>query len=435
MGGASFDEVLAATPGGLGARAVTTPRLHPVLAGPEQWAATVWATEAEVRQPGAVTPERLQRLALEVTWLKLHGFVQVCRLLAEFHASASGPHLGLSPDNVMFTLAGQGRSAAPVRHAFEAWLVDVGTMRQPLPQGVGLLGANAQLPTAAPDVPRAFVSPLVEAARNTVELVLHVHARAAGAERAGTLLLELKVVRERPDGVQAGDLVRLVPEGRLPVLGDQPLVARVASVGRDVVTAELQLPAEMGAALPQALPPFVATATFHRRLDAGADRFALGMLLARALLGHDRRDLFAVRELWDGILDRLASSAARQADPGKRAASLRGLLESERQALASESVLWPAAWREAVPNPVPTAIWRELMLLIGRLLTAGTPIATAPDADGDVLAPVLATAEDLLARLQIERSEVDVRAKELTTVALQMAATATAAMVGPGGSA
>ncbi|MFO1078546.1 MAG: hypothetical protein U1E73_12555 [Planctomycetota bacterium] len=404
------------------------------FAGERQWLGAAW-----VRGDGVAAladdPERARRLGLEAAWLKLQAWIETCRAVAGHHRELGVPHLGLSSDNVMLSFAGTGRAAFPARWGGEVALVDLGCSHRRALAGLGE-GIDA-LCLPGGDAVRTFASPWLEPAAMRRELTMQASATLLAGETKG-LALVLRSARERLDEVALGDVVEVVPDGPLPATGERPLLGRVTAVTRDGATAEVllgdgPLPAEPFA--------FAATATFHRRLQTPADLFGLGMLLARALLVHDERDVFAVRELWDRMLDKLAMMLAgnKTADPDRVAATVRNILDAERDNLASAAVLWPAPLRAEAPDPVPAALWRDLLLLIARLLTGypgfafaahhGDVTAAAPDRP---LLAVLAEAEELLAALQIELFEAGPRDAELAAIAGELAREATAAMAGRG---
>jgi hypothetical protein len=361
-------------------------------------------------------------------------------VVAAHHRELSAPHLGLSADNVMLRAIGGGRSMAPARWCFEAALVDVGSSQRRVLAGLGQLDGAAALCLPGTDAGRAYLAPQLDPALMSFALPMQVTAGRLGDGDAGPgLRLELRSARERLDRVRPGDVVRVQPDGGLPGTGEQPLLARVTAVKRDHVIAEVRLEPASTAALPAAPFPFAALATFHRRLQTPSDLFALGMLLARALLVHDERDVFAVRELWDRVLDKLEMmlGGAKAPEPERIATTLRSLLDAERGHLSSNAVLWPKALRAAVQEPVPAVPWREALLLIGRLLTNhdgfsfaahhGDVPAAAPDAP---LRQVLQAGEELLAALQLELNEQAPRAEELANIANELVREVNAAMVG-----
>jgi hypothetical protein len=424
-------------------RAVTLEPLGRILAGEKQWLAAPWTAGDRVDTLAGDTT-RLARLAIEAACLKLQAFVQVCRIVAAHHKELAVPHLGLSSENIMLRHCGSGHALAPVRWCFEATLVDVGSSRRRALSGLGRLEGISPLCLPGADTAGTYSSPRLDQALTSFELTTQVTAKPLGEAGATTgLRLEIRSTRERLDRLQPGDVVRVQPESTLPVTGEQALLASVVSVKRDAVVAECRLDEALATPLPPKSFGFAAVATFHQRLQTPCDLFALGMLLARSLLVHDERDLFAVRDVWDRILDKseMMLGGPKAADPERITATLRNLIDAERSHLGSASVLWPASLREKVQEPVPAALWRELLLLIARLLTAhggfsfaahhGDVPAGEPDAP---LRRVLQHAEELLAALQLELTEAGARALEVADVASELALEINAAMVGkPGG--
>lgn len=439
-GGASLEQACAAamSPGRLASQLPLAQR----LAGEQQWLSAPWTTADRVATL-AGDPTRVDRLGLEAAWLKLHAFAQVCRATLAYHRELGVPHLGLSSDNIMLRLAGSGGAPWPVRWGFEPVLIDVGASHRRALSGLGLPPGMGPLCLPATDAVRTFVSPLLDPTTMQRELTVQVQAAPRlDGETAIGLTLELRSGRERFDSVRQGDLVRVLPDSSLPATGEQALLARITAVDRDSATAEVHLDPGRAGALPAQPFAFPATATFHRRLQTPCDLFALGMLLARALLVHDERDVFAVREVWDRILDKLDMmlSASKTADGERTSAAMRNLIDAERVHLGSASLLWPKALRQAAREPVPATLWRELLLSIGRLLTTRPGFSFAshhgdvPDDEPDLpLQRLLQQTDELLAALQFELTEAAPRADELAAIASDLSREVTAAMASKAG--
>ncbi|HEX6812049.1 MAG TPA: hypothetical protein VF384_10540 [Planctomycetota bacterium] len=424
-------------------RAVMLEPLGQLLAGEKQWLAAPW-TAGDRIETLAADEARLARLAIEAACLKLQAFVQVCRLVATHHKQLAVPHLGLSSDNIMLRLCGSGRALAPLRWCFEATLADVGSSRRHTLHGLGRLEGVGALCLPGVDTVGTYLSPRLDPAVTSFELTTQVTARPLNENGAVTgLRIEMRSARERLDRMQPGDVVRVQPEAALPVTGEQALLASVVSVKRDAVAAECRFDEAKTATLPPKPFAFTAVATFHQRLQTPSDLFALGMLLARALLVHDERDLFAVREVWDRILDKaeMMLGGLGTAAPERITATMRNLIDGERASLGSASVLWLASLRQRAEEPVPASLWRELLLLIAKLLTAHSGFSFAahhgdvPQSEPDApLRRVLQHAEELLAALQLELTEATARAQEVADVANELAAEINTAMVTrPGG--
>lgn len=426
-------------------RVAATQGVRHGLAGEGQWLSAPWTPADRVAEI-AEEPVRLRRFALESAWLKMHAFVQVCRIVRDYHAGTSCPHLGLSSDNVMLRHAG-GSVPAPVRWCFEVGMVDLGASHRLTLDGVGV-DRIGPLCLPATDAVRSFVSPWLAEGRRSRTLAMHATAEPADVDGAPAMRVELRSQRERAEGVRAGDVVRIEPDDALPETGEQPLVGRVEQVGKDSVVAVVAL---TGAALAEGRR-FSATATFHRRCGTPCDLFALGMLLARAMLAHDERDQFAVRELWDHVLDRLDTMVGGAVEPAveRVTGALQSLLDGERAEFESSSVLWPKALRsdaakaDAARNGadelLPPWIWRDIIMLMARLLTGypGFSFAAhhgdvAEDAPAAPVEAVLAAAEELLAALQVERFDAAARDAELTAISGELASRVSSTMVERGG--
>lgn len=438
-GGASAAELAAVAQRAGPGRSTVFAALAPRLSATRQWLAVPWARGDQPAQLQGVGKARVQRLAVEAVFLKLQAFVQVCRHVQQYHAVLDRPHLGLASDNVMLRLAGTGAAPAPVRWRFEARLVDVGASHQLELNGTA---ARAQLPALfvpCADAVQAYLSPMADPATAPRELAVQAAAVPLldGKERVG-LMLELRSARERVLGVEPGDVVRVLPDGPLPGTGEQALLGQVSAVIKDGATVAVRLEPAQAAGLPGEAFTFAATASWHRRLQAPCDLFPLGMLLLRALLCHDERDVFVVREVWDRILDKvdMALGGNRAADPRRVEAVFSNMLDGEKANLGSESVLWSKALRQQVAEPLPAAAWRGLMMLAAKLLTARRGFSYAGHhgdvgtGNGDLLVPVLREAEELLARLWTELCEAGPRGDELAEITKELGAEVSAAMAG-----
>lgn len=392
----------------------STPRaglLHPLLdrlGGEHQWWSVPWATADTLSVAMASDVERVRRFALESTCLKLQAFVQVMQAVEAFHEQGGDPHFGVTADNVMMAWA--GASMAPVRWGFRALLVDLGAGHRVPLRGVGNagLGDHLDLPSAEAGAAR---SPQLAAACPTD--VLAMRATAAPIEHEGKVVgLRIELQSRDPlPPVQAGDFVRVEPEAALPGLGDQPLFARVVEVRRGVVSVECRHDGPV-APWPQVPLAFLAAVQRFRILGPASDLFALGMLLARALLVTDERDAAQVREAWESLLDRLdmMSGGSGFADAGRTATALRTLLKSEAAAFGSDSVLWSREVRQIVPDPLPSGPWQRLLSLIVQMAIA-SPLAAAPSvAGGTPVAAFRRKVEDVLAELRVEWIEASPRA-------------------------
>ncbi|GAB4155691.1 MAG: hypothetical protein Fur0037_24060 [Planctomycetota bacterium] len=426
-GGASPAESIASA--GPGRRQALLDRTPP-LASEGQWFSAPWIPGDGLAQ-AAIGAGLADRLGLEAALLKLNAFVSVCRAVAAWHEVLGVPHLGLSSDNIMFSMAGTGGSIAPVRWRFEGALVDAGAQHRMRLPGAGATDEPVCLP--AGNAVSAFCSPMLDPSRMQKDLAVRVSSRTSIAEEGASLELRIRSSRERIENVCAGDAVRILPDVALAATGEGPLVARIESVTREGVTARVPI---QDAAAPQE-EEFTATATFVRRLRTPCDLFSLGMLLARAMLCNDERDVFAVRDLLGRMTDRMETmlSGSSEPEPQRVFAAFRSAIDGERQHLDVRSVLWPAALREAATQPVPARLWREILTMIARLLTPYRGFAYAAHhgdvPDDDPAAPVrrvMADAEELLAALRIEFGGADERAREISSVASALVAETSRAM-------
>lgn len=442
-GGATVAALANSAPAGAApGRAVAFARIGARLAGEGQWLAAPWTRGDDPAALAEAGPVRLRRLALEASWLKVQAFAQVCRIAREHHARLQQPHLGLSPDNVMLRLLDGAAAPAPVRWCFAASVVDLGSSHRVALAGTCREGSVPALFAPATDAVRTFLSPLAAPGRGDPELAVHVAARPLEGGGPG-LALELRAAHERLVGIEPGDVVRVLADAPLPGGMGPALLGVVTAVTRTGADAEIALAAEQTAALPESPFAFAATAGFHRRLGPACDLFPLGMLLLRALLGNDAQDVFALRERFDRLLDRLDVMLGADADPRRVAATVQHLLDQERPHLGSEQVLHGAASRARVldgaepAGPVPAALWRDLLTLGVRLLSARRGFGfAAHHGDGDpqeparILDAVLAEVDELLARLVAELGDRPVRDAELQRVTGELLGEVRTAMVG-----
>jgi hypothetical protein len=440
-GGASTAQLAAAAQrSGTAGRCVAFARIAPRLDQDGQWWSAPWTRGDAPDGLGDLEAERLRRFAVEAALLKLQAFAQVCRAVHQYHAQLQQPHLGLSPDNVMARLGVGPAGAAPARWCFEVAVVDVGCSHRMELSGLGGAGSLPELFRPGFNVARAFVSPLTEFGRAAPEL--SVQATARRLDGGDGLRLELHATQDRFGGVQPGDVLRVLADGPLPGLRQSALLGLVAAVGEQdrSLVVEVRLDPDQRGGLPDHEFAFAAAATWHRRLQTPCDMFSLGMLLVRALLCHDQRDVFAVREVWDRVIDKFELMlSARRADARQAQAAMEHLLDGERAHLGSESVLFAAAVRNRVQAPLPPGLWRELLLLMARLLTsrpgfsfAGHHSDLGGRAPADLVAAVLAETEELLARLQDELQDA-VRGAEIADIATELLAEISAAMVNQAG--
>lgn len=381
------------------------------LGGEQQFWTVPWATAGTLGASLGGDVERVRRFAIESACLKLQAFVQVMKAVESFHESGGEPHFGVTADNVMMAWAGD--TMAPVRWGFRAQLVDLGAgHRLPL-RGVGNAGLGDQL--AVPSVETgAARSPQLGAAAPTD--VLAMSATASPIEHGGKVVgLRIELQSRDPlPAILVGDFVRVESETVLPGIGDQPLFARVVESRRGVVVVECR---HDGPTVPWPQASFACMAAVQRfrRLGPASDLFALGMLLARALLVTDERDAGQVQEAWESLLDRLdmMSGGTGFTDAARTAGALRTLLKSDAAAFGSDSVLWSRALRDVVQDPLPAGPWQRLLTLIVQLATASPLAAASSAAAGTPLAAFRRKVEDVLAELQVEWSEAPARASAI----------------------
>ena len=392
--------------------------LAPLLAqlgGEHQWWSLPWATDDTIVTAMVGDVDRVRRFALESTCLKLQAFLQVMQAVEAFHERNGEPHFGVTADNVM--LAWTGATMAPVRWGFRAQLVDLGAGHRLPVRGVGNAGLGGQLDLPSAEAGAARSPQLAAACPADV---LSMRAVASPIESGGEVVgLRIELQSRDPlPPIQVGDFVRMEPEVALPGLGEQALFARVVAVRREVVGVECR---HDGAAVAWPRAPFHFTAAVQRfrKLGPASDLFALGMLLARALLVHDDRDAAQVRDAWEGLLDRLdmMSGGNGFADAARTASALRTLLKSEAAAFGSDSVLWPRALRAVVQDPLPSGLWQRLLSLIVQMAIASPSAATPAPTTATPVAAFRRKVEDVLAELRVEWGETAARATAIRAAA------------------
>jgi hypothetical protein len=151
------------------------------------------------------------------------------------------------------------------------------------------------------------------------------------------------------------------------------------------------------------------------------------MMMCRALLTHDARDLFATEDEVRGVLERLVLSAAGVEEPDRSyiTTTLGNLLDQGR--FTPSQVLFRAEDREAaeaaVMDPLVEQIWFESLVLVFRLLAQLPRFSFAAhhgDVDqknpGSLVGAVVEDLDRILARTRIELLGRQVRGREVSAV-------------------
>lgn len=412
LGGASWESVRqkAVQTGGEG-RARLLQGLEEAFAAPRQW---LWRDDAQGRWP------------LEVLRLKLHLFAGLCRGLRAYHAACRQPHLDPCPSKVMVRLLPPA-AAVPARWNFRVSLIGLASSHRPPPEA-GHAPAPADLLFPASDADPIFLSPFARDATAGQEEAMRVSIRAVAAEGAS---LRLEGVahsdRARLDRILPRDVLRIIPS--TPVGSLENLVLWGIVEGREERGLRFQALLPHEGARPAVKPcDFDASVTLYRSLQAPCDLYGAGMLLFRALLVNDERDLFAV----DGAVQRVLKQIAlryegREAPSPQRAAGeVLALLKEEGEVFAPGALLHARADRSAV---LPARLWSDLLLLGFRLVTSLSGFSFAahhadwdPEQPGALMDRVLREVEELGTRVEVELLSRADRDREISEACAELMA-------------
>jgi hypothetical protein len=342
------------------------------------------------------------RLGLEVLWLKLSLFSGLARALRGVHAALGRPHLGLGPPTA-FAVA-PPRSTLPARWGFAAKLAGLGSSVR-VPTGPG----GPEIFAPGPDVDTHFVSPLVAQASHGKELALAASVRSVtGTRIEGVLSSD----RARLDDLREGDAVRITPSTGGPAL--EGLVFWGVLGPRE--ERAVKFSAELPAALPK-VSDFQAGVAVYRKFGPDCDLYALGLLLFRAALVNDGRDLFAVEGAVQRVLKklelRLEGSGRGTWGPDRIAGELSRLLDEE-DAFEPAALLFEEGARSAGPPGIPPALWADVLKYGFKLLTSlsGFSIFDAGAA--------LSEAEELERRARIELFQRGERDREIAEACAEL---------------
>jgi len=339
---------------------------------------------AEVRQPWDETSptgqrsrpvfwfaeEREQRLPLEILLLKLTVFEQLCAELETFHRTLGRPHLNLNPGTVRVAL-GSGAGAAPA-----GWCSQVGVVglegARPAADATGEEACAWQPPLRA-DL--AYSHPGVAAwrgeggwqpARFAVRMVVD---DGEGCVVEGVLETE----RLRPGETGPADTVQVELGQTLGFRSELRFACAVRGGdggGVALRSAPVHLEPTDRDRLKslRALPQVEVRFTVARRYGVECDLFSLGMLWFRALIVNRSQGMDEVSHR----VRLLAGELERRVGAGEAAAT--ELLAGELGRCLADPLLEArqVAW-DPLPlggEPIPNPLWRQVVELGFRLLTA-----------------------------------------------------------------
>jgi hypothetical protein len=350
------------------------------------------------------------RFSLEVLRLKLALFGQLARGLRRYHAACRQPHLDLGPAKVMVGVAPAG-SALPARWNFQARLIGLASPHRSFP-GASAGEAPSDLLFPAPDADPTYLSPLVREGSLGGEESMRVSLRSVSAAGAGVVLEgAVSSERVRLDGYRAGDVVRIVPSSAAGALEALTLWGALAEREERAFRFTARLPKAVPSLAPgRPVPDFNALVAFYRTFHVPCDLYGLGMLLLRAVLVNDERDIFAVDDAVQRVLKKLALRFAGKAPPSARQVQteLASLVEQERGVFGAASVFYARDDREGRPVAIPPALWRDLLAFAFRLLTNLPGFSVCADhADYPADRPE-AVMDKVLADLSLLEARVDV---------------------------
>ncbi len=356
LGGAPWAEIrqAARAPGAHGRDRLLEP-LEPAMTSPFQW---IYRNDPSGRYP------------VEVLRLKLIAFSQLCRGVRAYHARSRRPHLDLSPANCLAEVTPTGPDL-PARWGFQVKLTDLGSPLR-FQAAPDASDAARDLLVPPPDTPRTYQSPLLRQAPFGEEQPMRVTVRAVRIE-GGRARLEAEATspRARLAEHRPGDMVRLAPSTSQGGLEN----ASLWGVLGEPVERGFRLDAtlEGGRSAETWKTPFTfdADVAFFRRYHVPCDLYGLGMLLLRAILVNDGRDIVAVDEAVQRVLGKLMLSlpAAEDVTPRHVAAALQIQLDEEQGVFDRSAPVWARAEREGRPNALPAALWSDILLFAFRLLT------------------------------------------------------------------
>jgi hypothetical protein len=368
--------------------------------------------------------DKTGRFALEVLHLKVGLFRQLCRGLREYHARCKEPHLDVSPTQAMVDVVPAGVSL-PARWGCRARLIGVAGPHR-FPTAGSPPGALPDLLVPATDADRIFVSPMVKKAEFGREESLRVTVRSMKAD-GDRVRLEGSASSERArmEGVQPGDVIRLIPASGAGALEGLTLWGTVDSPEERGIRFTAFLEASSGVDATKKPGDFDAGIAMFPRFQVPVDLYGLGMLLFRTLLVNDATDLLAVDDAVQRVLKKLGLWLEGKRSPAaaRVAGELMPIVEREKEVFSSPAVLYLQEDRDERPRALPTRLWSDVLLFGFKLLTAieGFSFATGhadcppdhPEGMMDLVMTELAGLED---RVRIELFSKADRDREITDV-------------------
>ena len=267
----------------------------------------------------------LAQQALEIFWLKLSLFNQLCRQVASVHRLTRRPLLTLDPVHILIALPEQGSSHLPVRWGC-ALTIQSSDQAPHLPVDDMPQEMASVLNAVPQDVDRCYVSQSIRAWPLGREVAATALIQSADLipEESETSIRGLVRVHVIADGVAAHefsqhDVFRVLLPLKMKKGTDVRVWARKVDVPErgivlsgvtDVLSPEIwkTFKGESGHAMSDAC------AVVYRTFPPSSDLYSLGMLLLRALLGSDVRRWERVTATLPALLEGLAP-AVQGVDP------------------------------------------------------------------------------------------------------------------------
>jgi hypothetical protein len=286
-----------------------------------------------------------------------------------------------------------------------------------------------------------FLSPLVREAPAHHELSMNLRSKKTNVTSPDTVACLARGSRLRTDSYRSGDLVQVILNTtEVPGASSLPaeLWGRLESFVEAGFECELMVEPGCAATIAGRLQGGIdATVLLHRALHVPCDLYSLGLLWFRALLVNDGRDLFAVQDAVQRILDQLqvvhrsksGNGDGAEAERRRRVGqSLLHLCEEERETFQRAAILHRRDDRQRLAEledggGIPGPRWFELLGCGCRLCSnlAGFSVCAdhadfPADRPWQVMDTVLAELETFQQRLQVEAFGQRQRARDFAQV-------------------